>query len=75
MQVGSTSRSPPLEVQSATSSSPDADKHEVEVELLVSSDAQQSRGVLRKCYELIVKICSTHQFQNEQVGKFIRAKL
>lgn len=65
-QVGSVSRI--KENGSAPNSSPDVEGNEVEAELLVSSTPKQSRGVFGKLLTLVKKLCSTHQFQNEQVG-------
>ncbi|XP_018566319.1 adenylate cyclase type 6 isoform X1 [Anoplophora glabripennis] len=67
--VGSVPRSPPVrENGSAPNSSPDIEGLEVEAELLVSSSGpKQANGVFAKLRRLIKKLCSTHQFRNEQV--------
>ncbi|XP_072401648.1 adenylate cyclase type 6 isoform X2 [Diabrotica undecimpunctata] len=67
--VGTIPRSPPVrENGSAPNSSPDLEGNEVEAELLVSSNqVRQQSGVFAKLQRLIKKICSTHQFRNEQV--------
>lgn len=72
LQVGSISRSPPpRENGSFPSCSPELNGHEVEAELLVSGkDAvRQESGVISKLRKMLKKICSTHQFQNEQVRR------
>ncbi|XP_049822325.1 adenylate cyclase type 6 [Aethina tumida] len=68
--VGSVSRTPPAKGEngSAPNSSPDVEGHEVEaVELLISSSPKQTTGVFGKIFRLVQKLCSTHQFKNEQV--------
>ncbi|KAJ8985481.1 hypothetical protein NQ317_015020 [Molorchus minor] len=68
--VGSMPRSPQIrENGSAPNSSPDTEGHEVEDELLVSSNMpkKQTNGVFTKLRRLVEKLCSTHQFRNEQV--------
>lgn len=71
-QVGSISRSPPLRENGSANSSPEEG---AEAELLVNGSAggqsHPSGGVLWKLRKLMKKICSTHQFQNEQVSKGI----
>ncbi|CAH1183148.1 unnamed protein product [Phaedon cochleariae] len=67
--VGTISRSPPLrENGSAPNSSPDLDSHEVEAELLVTpNQIGKQKGIFPKLRRLVTKVCSTHQFRNEQV--------
>ncbi|XP_056643903.1 adenylate cyclase type 6 [Diorhabda sublineata] len=67
--VGTVPRSPlNKENDSVPNSSPDLDGQEVEAELLVThNQTRQSNDVFSKLRRLIKKVCSTHQFKNEQV--------
>ncbi|CAG9853898.1 unnamed protein product [Phyllotreta striolata] len=67
--VGTIPRSPPArENGSILNSSPDLEGREVEAELLMSPDqVRQQNGLFAKIGRLMGKICSTHQFKNEQV--------
>ncbi|XP_074031127.1 adenylate cyclase type 6 isoform X2 [Leptinotarsa decemlineata] len=67
--VGTIPRTPPTrgENGSAPNSSPDIEGHGVEADLLVSDQARQPNGVFPKFRRLTKKLCSTHQFRNEQV--------
>ncbi|CAH0556509.1 unnamed protein product [Brassicogethes aeneus] len=56
------------ENDSLSNSSPDVEAREVETEeLIISPIPKKSTGILLKISILLQKICSTHQFKNEQV--------
>ncbi|KRT86538.1 Adenylate and Guanylate cyclase, partial [Oryctes borbonicus] len=66
--VGSVTRSPPTrDDNNLHCSSPEADRHDAEAELLVSVAPVEQFTFLMKCKKLLCKVCSTHQFKNEQV--------
>ncbi|KAF7276728.1 hypothetical protein GWI33_009881, partial [Rhynchophorus ferrugineus] len=66
--VGSITRSPPKRENGSASNSPDPESHEVEAELLVSSASRkENASFFGKLLRLLGKLCSTHQFKNEQV--------
>ncbi|XP_066259052.1 adenylate cyclase type 6 isoform X1 [Euwallacea similis] len=66
--VGSITRSPPNRENGSGPNSPDPENREVEAELLVSSASKKEMpGFFRKLLRLLRKLCSTHQFKNEQV--------
>lgn len=67
-QVGSIGRSPPIK-EDGSCSSPDDEGPGADAELLVASGSAQQSSFFLKLGRLIHKICSTHQFRNEQVGK------
>ncbi|KAK9693517.1 Adenylate cyclase, conserved domain [Popillia japonica] len=67
-KVGSVTRSPPIkEDNNVHCSSPETDRHDAEAELLVSTAPAEQYNFLVKCKKLLCKVCSTHQFKNEQV--------
>ncbi|XP_022913545.2 adenylate cyclase type 5 isoform X1 [Onthophagus taurus] len=71
--VGSVTRSPPIrEDVSILCSSPETERHDAEAELLVGNGGTTQSGggaggFFTKCKRLLCKVCSTHQFKNEQV--------
>ncbi|XP_050309955.1 adenylate cyclase type 5 isoform X2 [Anthonomus grandis grandis] len=67
--VGSITRSSPHRENGGSAPiSPDPESsREVEAELLVSSASKEMPGFFRKLVRLLQKLCSTHQFKNEQV--------
>lgn len=76
LQVGSVSRSPPIkEDNNVHCSSPEADRHDAEAELLVSAAPIEQFTFLVKCKKLLCKVCSTHQFKNEQVSRALGEEL
>ncbi|KAI4464612.1 adenylate cyclase type 1 [Holotrichia oblita] len=72
--VGSVTRSTPIkEDNNVHCSSPETDRHDAEAELLVSTAPAEQYNFLVKCKKLLCKVCSTHQFKNEQVNIIIVA--
>ncbi|KAH1023903.1 hypothetical protein HUJ05_003481 [Dendroctonus ponderosae] len=66
--VGSITRSPPNRDNGSGPNSPDPESREVEADLLVSPASRKDMpGFFRKLLRLLRKLCSTHQFKNEQV--------
>ncbi|ENN74862.1 hypothetical protein YQE_08632, partial [Dendroctonus ponderosae] len=69
IKVGSITRSPPNRDNGSGPNSPDPESREVEADLLVSPASRKDMpGFFRKLLRLLRKLCSTHQFKNEQVG-------
>lgn len=71
-QVGTTAL-PLRENGSAGTASPSAGiDREPESELLVASGStKQTKGFFAKATRLVKKLCSTHQFRNEQVRQIV----
>ncbi|KAL1491228.1 hypothetical protein ABEB36_011857 [Hypothenemus hampei] len=69
--VGSITRSSPAHGNGSGPNSPDPESHEIEAEALVASTssptAREMPGFFGKLMRLLRKLCSTHQFKNEQV--------
>lgn len=67
--MGSIQRSPPIK-EDGSCSSPDIEGPEAEAELLVTTGTQPKSSFFLKMVRLLHKICSTHQFRNEQVRTY-----